>query len=105
MASGHVNRANRPNTWLHRPMLQREKSSCQLGAVHTGHFRVLMISVVLAGTQIQMPSTKGYSDRAGLVTAKDNGAFTPALGDGIKKQVKAVWHGRWTMHHQLCSLI
>ena len=35
MASGHVNRANRPNTWLHRPMLLREKSSCQLGAVHT----------------------------------------------------------------------
>jgi hypothetical protein len=26
MASGHVNRANRPNTWLHRPMLQREKA-------------------------------------------------------------------------------
>jgi hypothetical protein len=22
MASGHVNRAKRPNTWLHRPMLQ-----------------------------------------------------------------------------------
>jgi hypothetical protein len=22
MASGHVNRANRPNTWLHRPMLR-----------------------------------------------------------------------------------
>ena len=22
MASGHVNRANRPNTWLHRPTLQ-----------------------------------------------------------------------------------
>ena len=22
MASGHVNRANRPNTWLHRPRLQ-----------------------------------------------------------------------------------
>ncbi len=37
MASGHVNRANRPNTWLHRPDLQREKSSCQLGAVHTWH--------------------------------------------------------------------
>ena len=26
MASGHVNRANRPNTWLHRPMLHREKA-------------------------------------------------------------------------------
>ena len=31
MASGHVNRAKRPNTWAHRPMLQREESSCQLG--------------------------------------------------------------------------
>ena len=35
MASGHVNRANRPNTWLHRPMLQSEDSPCQPGAVHT----------------------------------------------------------------------
>jgi hypothetical protein len=35
MASGHVNRIKRPNTWLHRPMLQnREESSCQTGAVH-----------------------------------------------------------------------
>ena len=25
MASGHVNRVNRPNTWLHRPMLQNVK--------------------------------------------------------------------------------
>jgi hypothetical protein len=37
MASGHVNRIQRPNTWLHRPMLQNVKSSCQLGAVHTWH--------------------------------------------------------------------
>jgi hypothetical protein len=37
MASGHANRANRPNTWLHRPSLQREESSCQPGAVHTWH--------------------------------------------------------------------
>jgi hypothetical protein len=36
MASGHVNRIKRPNTWLQRPMLQnREESSCQTGAVHT----------------------------------------------------------------------
>jgi hypothetical protein len=35
MASGHVNRANRPNTWLLRPTLRREDSSCQPGAVHT----------------------------------------------------------------------
>ena len=38
MASGHVNRTYRPNTWLHRPSLQREESPCQPGAVHTWHF-------------------------------------------------------------------
>jgi hypothetical protein len=38
MASGHVHRIKRPNTWLQRPMLQnREESSCQTGAVHTWH--------------------------------------------------------------------
>jgi hypothetical protein len=37
MAGGHVNRTNRPNTWLHRPSLQREDSSRQLEAVHTWH--------------------------------------------------------------------
>ena len=35
MASGHVSRTQRPNTWLHRPSLRREESSCQPGAVHT----------------------------------------------------------------------
>jgi hypothetical protein len=27
MASGHVNRIKRPNTWLHRPMLQNMKKA------------------------------------------------------------------------------
>ena len=27
MASGHVNRTKRPNTWLHRPMLQNVKKA------------------------------------------------------------------------------
>jgi hypothetical protein len=27
MASGHVNRINRPNTWLHRSMLQTVKKA------------------------------------------------------------------------------
>jgi hypothetical protein len=35
MASGHVNRIYRPNTWQHRPSLRREDFSCQSGAVHT----------------------------------------------------------------------
>ena len=37
MASGHVNRTNRPNTWLHRPNLRRGDFPCQPGAVHTWH--------------------------------------------------------------------
>jgi hypothetical protein len=27
MASGHVNRVKRPNTWLHRPILQNVKKA------------------------------------------------------------------------------
>ena len=37
MASGHVNRTSRPNTWLLRPALRREDFPCQPGAVHTWH--------------------------------------------------------------------
>jgi len=37
MASGHVNRARRPNTWPHRPSCKREENPCQRGAVHTWH--------------------------------------------------------------------
>ena len=38
MASGHVYRDQRPNTWLHRPSLRREDSPCHPGAVHTWPF-------------------------------------------------------------------
>ena len=38
MASGHVNRAQRPNTWLHRPSLRREESSYQPVVLHTSPF-------------------------------------------------------------------
>ena len=37
MASGHANRANRPNTWLHRPATQHEVLTCQPGAVRSWH--------------------------------------------------------------------
>ena len=37
MASGHVNRTQRPNTWLLRPDCDVQKSPCQRGAVHTWH--------------------------------------------------------------------
>ena len=34
MVSGHANRANRPNAWLHRPKPASDESPCQLGAIH-----------------------------------------------------------------------
>ena len=43
MASDHVNRIKRPNTWLHRPMLQNVKkalANSENGDVHhTGYER------------------------------------------------------------------
>jgi hypothetical protein len=53
MASGHVNRIKRPNTWLHRPMLQNVKK-------------------VLANSE---PSTHGTerTNRAGLMMSADRG--------------------------------
>jgi hypothetical protein len=57
MASGHVNRTNRPNTWPHRPAQRRAVSPCQLGAVHTWHcsltwLHILRMSALWAETGI-----------------------------------------------------
>ena len=39
MASGHVNRIKRPNTWLHRPILQNVKKALANSEPSThGHF-------------------------------------------------------------------
>jgi hypothetical protein len=60
MASGHVNRINRPNTWLLRPDVRRTKSSCQRGAVHTWHIasgELILMSAVPPVTDIR-PATR-----------------------------------------------
>ena len=59
MASGHVNRINRPNTWLHRPSLRREDSSCQPGAVHTWH----IASVIAAQRHVRSWGLNGLHHR------------------------------------------
>src|SRR6266511_6297592 len=61
MASGLVCRANRPNTWLHRPACKREEKPCQLGAVHTWH------ECDLARTRIDF-RFRGKSGRAADIT-------------------------------------
>jgi hypothetical protein len=66
MASGHVNRINRPNTWLHRPSLRREDFSCQPGAVHTSHFatcRDVGLGSVMRSTADIVASNTGRSKK------------------------------------------
>jgi hypothetical protein len=60
MASGHANRANRPNTWLHRPATRRDVLTCQLGAVHTWH----LTETEVASTHVRSQSQSGL--RMGL---------------------------------------
>jgi hypothetical protein len=46
MASGHVNRVKRPNTWLHRPMLQNVKKALANSKPSThGTFRTCIDSL------------------------------------------------------------
>ena len=67
MASGHVNRTSRPNTWQHRPSLRREDSSCQPGAVHTWHKADLLALPPDVGFREKSRRTR-YAGRCQLVT-------------------------------------
>jgi hypothetical protein len=64
MASGLVCRANRPNTWLHRPACKREEKPCQLGAVHTWHFASVPCAAEIR-TLLEVKRTSG--EAAGCV--------------------------------------
>jgi hypothetical protein len=66
MASGHEYRANRPNTWLLRPLLQSEDSSCQPGAVHTWPIATFRFTA-------EFDRYRGIADMAGLA-----GGLTPS---------------------------
>ena len=61
MASGHVNRTQRPNTWQHRPSLRREESPCQSGAVHTWH----LTDVARRAADVGSSRYSGHHDPAG----------------------------------------
>jgi len=79
MASGHANRANRPNTWLHRPATRREVLTCQPGAVHTWH----LADVQTALMNVRFEGNNGhdaYVTRCLLMTQNrhcERQAFTP----------------------------
>jgi len=97
MASGHVNRINRPNTWRHRPATRREDFPCQLGAVHTWHFRGLAVDQVCLVSQcgsmrvlcrtdaIDPTGTcgqHGVVSAAGITTAQDGCGHRLTFPDG-----------------------
>jgi hypothetical protein len=75
MASGRVNRIKRPNTWLHRPMLQNvKKASCQPGAgsgcqaVQTG------LSPICHRQRLRLPRSGKLKGPSGATRAKALGA-------------------------------
>ena len=77
MASGQVNRIKRPNTWLQRPMLQnREKSSCQTGAVHTWHIASFRCDVELV-------AIGGIADSCNRTSGRSMGS-RPSGGDNVE---------------------
>src|SRR5882672_11122162 len=81
MASGHVNRIKRPNTWLHRPMLQnREESSCQTGAVHTWHLSDLPRCPRDVGFQRQIGSRDCVARLPSLTHSRTRGRVACSLG-------------------------
>ena len=67
MASGLVRRANRPNTWLHRPACKREENPCQLGAVHTWQ--------ILLQKWRKKKAAVGPSCRLSLPLARESGGW------------------------------
>jgi hypothetical protein len=71
MASGLVCRANRPNTWLHRPACKREEKPCQLGAVHTWH--KADISGASVDVRFQGQKRTWSNDGAGLIKSDRRG--------------------------------
>src|SRR5215468_3697940 len=73
MASGHVNRTNRPNTWLHRPSLRREDSPCQPGVAESPLPRQL--------SGVKQPATLTghvFADRTLRNACRDQSSLMPA---------------------------
>ena len=94
MASGHVNRVNRPNTWLLRPSLQSEDSSCQPGAVHT--LPTAKSGLVVGKSLILIPPVEQYQyvcaepPKADIAERHSDVRFVPCVdGSGLARRIFA----------------
>jgi hypothetical protein len=81
MASGLVCRANRPNTWLHRPASKREEKPCQLRAVHTWHF----CDIATSRMDVRF---------RGRAVVQRTSPARPSLTDGVEKVSAVAPRGR-----------
>ena len=79
MASGHVNRENRPNTWQLRPTPLSEDSPCQPGAVHTwaqpGPTGMSAIPPLLWDKRTSIPPSLNASNKRAAHLHAFNGPF------------------------------
>ena len=65
MASGHVNRIKRPNTWLHRPMLQNVKKALANPEPSThGTFRTCRDSLTMSVDRSKADLALGVTNRS-----------------------------------------
>jgi hypothetical protein len=80
-----VNRENRPNTWLLRPTLQSEDSSCQPGAVHTWP----MADTPAGVCHVRLSSEKRRSLTTALVGIRDDAPAAHAHKIEIRQSVQA----------------
>ena len=83
MASGHVNRAQRPNTWLHRPMLH----SCRKSLPTRSRPHNLADAV---------PKNRGFGSRAGRTVSRQLAHQSPPLRGRRKRgeEVQAIGRSR-----------
>ena len=90
MASGHVNRIKRPNTWLHRPMLRNVKKALANPEPSThGTFRTYRD--VRRESAFQEQSGSWISGRSGLLfDPEETLCFPPcAICGGIDERLNA----------------
>src|SRR5215470_17386031 len=94
MASGHVYRANRPNTWLLRPMLQSEDSPCQPGAVHTWPKAIdLQLPFLALGIELTIVCHQSLQALPGI---SDRTCNTKIVGEAFERKRVATWC-QWTV--------
>src|SRR5713101_125346 len=88
MASGHVSRTNRPNTWLHRPAMRRKDFSCQPGAVHTWHLPLIAMRQVIEFASAYRPIRPRNGSHAAVTRCA---MFRPAFSVVVGSRERRPW--------------